>query len=268
MGRVRVSGEPLGRLHFSVSDLPSRAFVSPCQSFWNRMLYSAGNSILGVQPEYSVKVPDSLVLSEGEQPIWYGRLSYKSRVGGVIFGLILLIIGASLFFGLPLLGPYVGGFFIFLALANLLVVFLAVQNSEYFLSSRRVFVREGILSRASHDVRLEWVTGTLVRQGIFARALNYGDIGFTGVGGDVKTSLVPMRGLSDVLNVKRMVDDTIEGKRVPVEPVSRFTPSQSSPTPVVSTGSLTKTKYCIKCGSLLDPGAEFCGNCGAKVPQR
>ncbi|HEV2225445.1 MAG TPA: PH domain-containing protein [Nitrososphaerales archaeon] len=221
-----------------------------------------------MQAEYPVKVPDSLALSEGEQPIWYGRLSYKSRIGGVIFILILLIIGASLFFGLPLLGPYLGGFFIFLALVNLLIVFLAVQNSEYFLSSRRVFVRQGILSRASHDVKLEWVTGTLVRQGIFARALNYGDIAFNGVGGDARTSLVPMRGLSDVLNVKRMVDDTIESNRIPAEPVSRFAPSQSSPAPTVSMGSLTKTKYCIKCGSLLDPDAEFCGNCGAKVPQR
>lgn len=208
-----------------------------------------------------------MVLPEGEQPIWYGRLSYKSRIGGVIFVFILLIIGASLLF-VPLVGPYLGGFFIFLALVNLLVVFLAVQNSEYFLSTRRVFVRAGILSRASHDVKLEWVTGTLVRQGIFARALNYGDIGFTGVGGDVRTSLVPMRGLSDVLNVKRMVDDTIESNRASVEPVSRFAPSQSSPAPGVSTGSLSRTKYCIKCGSLLDSGAEFCGNCGAKVPQR
>jgi len=204
----------------------------------------------GVQPEYPVRVPDSLVLSEGEQPIWYGRLSYKSRIGAVIFAVILLSIGVSLFFALPLFGPYLGGYFIFLALVNLLVLFLAVLNSEYFLSNRRIFVRQGILSRDSHDTKLEWVTGTIVRQGILARALNYGDIGFTGVG-DVKTSLIPMRGLSDVLNVKRMVDDTIESNRVPIEPVSRFAPSQPSPESIVSARNVPKTNYCIKCGSPL-----------------
>ena len=207
------------------------------------------------------RVPDSLVLSEGEEPVWYGRLSYKSRVGGVVFALILVVVG-GLFFALPLLGPYLGTFFIFLALANLLYVFLAVLNSEYFLSNRRIFVREGIVGRASHDLKLEWVSGTLIQQGIFARALNYGDIKFTGPGGE--TSLVPMRGLSDVLNVKRLVDDTIESNRVKAGPGAHAAPPEA----VALTGSATKPRYCIKCGSLLDEGAEFCGSCGAKVPQR
>jgi uncharacterized membrane protein YdbT with pleckstrin-like domain len=70
--------------------------------------------------------------------------------------------------------------FIAFAFFDWILVLLYVFSTEYFVSNKRIFIKRGILGRASHDLKIEWITGTVVHQGLLGRALNFGDISFTG----------------------------------------------------------------------------------------
>ncbi len=154
----------------------------------------------------SVKLPGQLALSEGEKPIWYGRSTYKAHIGAIIVGFFFFLIGISF---VP--------FTIFFTIIGLLVwlsVFISVQTSEYFISNRRVFIKHGLLGRTSHDLKIEWVTGSILHQGFIGRILNFGSLVFTGVAiaGNVR-----MSGVSDVINVKGTVDNTVQSNKKRVE---------------------------------------------------
>jgi uncharacterized membrane protein YdbT with pleckstrin-like domain len=105
----------------------------------------------------STEVPNGISLSEGEIPIWFGRMSWIATwplfLLAVIFCWtiiipILLIIGAV----------------------------IQVMTSEYFLSNQRIYYKFGLISRSIDDIKIEWVTNTAVYQGFIGRILDYGDV--------------------------------------------------------------------------------------------
>jgi uncharacterized membrane protein YdbT with pleckstrin-like domain len=153
----------------------------------------------------SVQVPSGLTLVEGEKPYWYGRRSFMSMPGSIILGLILLLLGLPM---LPVGGDAagLGIIFIIIAIILLLRVYLAVRNSEYFISSHRVYVKYGTFSKTSHEIKNEWITSVAVHQGSLGRALNYGDAVIS-VPGYIGT--VVMFGVSDPLRVKALLDDVL-----------------------------------------------------------
>jgi uncharacterized membrane protein YdbT with pleckstrin-like domain len=153
----------------------------------------------------SVRVPSGLTLVEGEKPYWYGRRSFKSMPGSIILGLILLLLGLPM---LPAGGDAagLGIIFIIIAIILLLRVYLAVRNSEYFISSHRVYVKYGTFSKTSLEIKNEWITSVMVHQGSLGRMLNYGDVVIS-VPGYIGT--VVMFGVSDPLRVKAILDDVL-----------------------------------------------------------
>jgi uncharacterized membrane protein YdbT with pleckstrin-like domain len=153
----------------------------------------------------SVQVPSGLTLVEGEKPYWYGRRSFMSMPGSIILGLILLLLGLPM---LPVGGDAagLGIIFIIIAIILLLRVYLAVRNSEYFISSHRVYVKYGTFSKTSHEIKNEWITSVAVHQGSLGRALNYGDVVIS-VPGYIGT--VVMFGVSDPLRMKALLDDVL-----------------------------------------------------------
>ncbi len=130
--------------------------------------------------------------------MWYGKQSYKAHIGAVILGLFFVLIGLAF---IPIA---------FIGLLVWLFVVIAVQTSEYFISNRRVFIKHGLLGRSSHDLKVEWVTGTILHQGLFGRLLNFGSIVFTGVG---IAGNVGMSGVSDVVNVKGIVENIVQSNK-------------------------------------------------------
>jgi hypothetical protein len=110
------------------------------------------------------RIPTQLALTEGERPVWYGRESYRSQVGAVALGFGMLVIGI-LFFLIPIVGEFFGAILILFALIDWLYVLFSVVSSEYFISNKRVFVKHGIVGRTSHDLKIEWVTGSVLQQG-------------------------------------------------------------------------------------------------------
>jgi uncharacterized membrane protein YdbT with pleckstrin-like domain len=154
----------------------------------------------------SVKVPSGVVLVEGEKPYWYGRRSFKSVLGSTIFGLILLFLGLLMLAGEGFV-VVIGFILTIIAIILLLRAILAIVGSEYFVSSHRVFVKYGIVSRRVFEIRNEWITSAGVKQGLMGRVLNYGDIIISVPGHYLGT--VAMFGVSDPLHVKTVIDDVL-----------------------------------------------------------
>lgn len=171
-----------------------------------------------------VKVPGQLALSEGEKPIWYGRSSYKAHIGLIIIGFILFFIGIFIVFLLPI------------GLLIWLYVFISVRSTEYFISNRRVFIKRGIINRTSRDLKIEWITGSTLHQGWIGRILNFGDLVFIGVG---IGGNVGMFGVSDVVNVKGIVDSTVQSNKKRMEVEDRLKRLQEE----YELGRITEAKY-------------------------
>lgn len=103
------------------------------------------------------KVPKGLNLIEGEKPLWYGRMSWRSNW--------LLIVAF-------LLTVWAYGF----GLIFLIIGYLRVVSAEYFISNKRIFVRYGLLNKKTYEIRNEWISSYLVSQGFIGKILNYGRI--------------------------------------------------------------------------------------------
>jgi len=158
----------------------------------------------------SVKVPSGLVLMEGERPYWYGRRSLKSILVPFIFGLILLLSGVILILLLFRAMPVMGILFILFIVIGITVILryvLAFVGAEYFISSRRVYVKYGVIARRVFEIKNEWITTVAVRQGVIGRVLNYGDI-LISVPGHYLAPIA-MYGVLDPLHVKAILDDAL-----------------------------------------------------------
>ncbi|MCS7373562.1 MAG: PH domain-containing protein [archaeon GB-1845-036] len=96
-------------------------------------------------------------LLEGERPVWRGRISWKAQ-----WWLLLLGVLTIWFFGLGII------FFI--------IAIIRVYSSEYFVTNKRVYVKYGLIAREIFDLKNEWITNYIVKQGVIGRILSFGDI--------------------------------------------------------------------------------------------
>jgi uncharacterized membrane protein YdbT with pleckstrin-like domain len=94
---------------------------------------------------------------ESEKLLWYGQMSWRSNW--------LLIVAF-------LLTVWAYGF----GLIFLMIGYLRVASTEYFISNERIFVRYGLLNRKTYEIRNEWISSFLVSQGFMGKILNYGRI--------------------------------------------------------------------------------------------
>ncbi len=138
---------------------------------------------------------------ENERPYWHGRLSWKANFGYVFWGVVLLIAGIAT------AAIYVGYFLILIAIILFVVAAVRVRSTEYFVTSHRVFTKYGIVSRKVFEIKNEWITGAMVKQGFIARSLNYGDI-IISTPGQYAGSVV-MKGVSDPMHVRTIVEEAL-----------------------------------------------------------
>ncbi|NAZ32027.1 MAG: PH domain-containing protein [Acidilobus sp.] len=155
----------------------------------------------------SVKVPSGFSLREGERPIWYGRRSFKSVIGYIIVGLVLLFFGG----GLAAVGGAATGFGVLLILIAIILFIIAplqVVATEYFITNLRTYVKYGLVSRRVIEVQNEWITDASVSQSFFGRALNYGNVVISTPGR--AWGAVAMIGVSDPMRVKQVINDVLD----------------------------------------------------------
>jgi len=80
-------------------------------------------------------------------------------------------------------GQWLVGVILVLMLYNLLSNLISYRASEYAITSKRIIMKTGFISRHSFEVFLQRVESIQVSQSIFGRLMNYGTIVIGGVGG-------------------------------------------------------------------------------------
>jgi uncharacterized membrane protein YdbT with pleckstrin-like domain len=120
----------------------------------------------------------ALHLSPGEQVIFSGHPSWRAILGFYLKGVVVAAIAGVL---AKLFGA--GSATVFLVV--LVVIALAVLAgfvkrvaTTYTITSRRLNIRRGILSREIQETRLERVQNVNYRQSIYQRAMRIGDVDF------------------------------------------------------------------------------------------
>ncbi|MEM2154790.1 MAG: PH domain-containing protein [Nitrososphaeria archaeon] len=104
-----------------------------------------------------LNVPKGFSLEENEKPVWYGRMSWKAN-----WFLLLLAILTAWPFGI--------------GIVFLIIGFLRVLSTEYFISTKRIFVRYGLFKKTVWQIRNEWISSYLISQGFFGKIFNYGRV--------------------------------------------------------------------------------------------
>jgi uncharacterized membrane protein YdbT with pleckstrin-like domain len=138
-----------------------------------------------------IQLPTDISLNENEIPVWFGQMSWAANW-------VLLLLAVIFFFTI------VG---IILSIIFVIIAWIHVATSEYFISNKRIYYKYGLVSRVANDIKMEWVTNTSIVQGFFGRILNYGDILIATPGTYTGTSR--LRGVSDPMSVKGIIEDCI-----------------------------------------------------------
>lgn len=92
-----------------------------------------------------------------------------------------------------------------LFLLRAVYVWLSLRCLEQVLTSRRVVLKRGIITRHTEEMRLDAIETVEIRQGVIGRLLDYGDVRITGRG----VSVVVLAAIDTPLDVKRDIEDAI-----------------------------------------------------------
>jgi uncharacterized membrane protein YdbT with pleckstrin-like domain len=120
----------------------------------------------------------SLNLSPGEQVIFQGHPSWRALLGFYLKGvLVAAIVGVLVkLFG----GGSADVFLVVLVLiaGTVLIGFIRRMATTYTITSRRLNIRRGVLSREIQETRLERVQNVNYRQTVYQRVMRIGDVDF------------------------------------------------------------------------------------------
>lgn len=126
----------------------------------------------------------SLNLSPGEQVIFRGHPSWRAILGFYLKGIALAALAGLI---AKLLGSGGGSvFLVVLAVIGVTVLagFLKRIATTYTITSRRLNIRRGIVSREIQETRLERVQNVNYRQSVYQRLMQIGDVDFDTAAGD------------------------------------------------------------------------------------
>src|SRR2546421_10497875 len=116
-------------------------------------------------------------LSPGESVIFAGRPSWRSILGFYFLGLLIAAaVGAAVGFAVDLGVGVAAGVGVFLIV--LIVGWLKRLFTKYTITTRRLRVQRGVLSRQIQETRLERLQDHSIRQTLVERILHVGTIDF------------------------------------------------------------------------------------------
>jgi len=143
-------------------------------------------------------------LHPGEQIVLEGRPSWRATLSFYIGGLVLAaLVGAIA--GLADstgLGAGVGAAVLVVVLV---VGFVRRMGTRYTISTQRLIIRRGLLSRRVQQTRIERVQNVNTRQSLVERILRVGTVDFDTAG--TEDADFAFRGVGDPQEVVRAVDD-------------------------------------------------------------
>ncbi len=122
---------------------------------------------------------------------------------------LALVIGAALWF---IVSPAVGiAVALTIAFLTVLIGAIARRRVRYVITSQRLYIREGLLSKYEQQTRLDRIQDVSTRQSFFERMLGIGTVDFDTASGESDEDFA-FRGVEDPGEVVRAVD---EAQRTP-----------------------------------------------------
>jgi uncharacterized membrane protein YdbT with pleckstrin-like domain len=116
-------------------------------------------------------------LHAGEHVIYEGRPSWRSILGFYILGVIAIAAAAAI--GAAVSGAGVSVLAGVVVLVLVLVIgWLRRLTTRYLITSRRLQIRRGILSRRVEETRVDRVVDVTIHQSLLSRILAIGDVDF------------------------------------------------------------------------------------------
>jgi uncharacterized membrane protein YdbT with pleckstrin-like domain len=121
--------------------------------------------------------PVALTLSDGEEIIFQGHPSWRAILGFYLKGLVIAIILGVIAKLVSGTGAVFGVVIVVLAV-TLLVGFLKRWATTYTITTRRLNIKRGIVSREIQETRLERVQDVNYSQSVYQRIMQIGDVDF------------------------------------------------------------------------------------------
>src|SRR4051795_11931917 len=144
-------------------------------------------------------------LAPGEQIMFQGHPSWRSILGFYIKGLLVVLVIAFLVgLGTDIAGETDTGLVVIIAIVGVAIVILAGLikriTTHYTITTRRLHIQRGIISRDIQETRLERVQNVNYNQSPLERLLQVGDVDFdTAAGDDYNFIFVGVADPSDVV---------------------------------------------------------------------
>jgi uncharacterized membrane protein YdbT with pleckstrin-like domain len=122
-------------------------------------------------------------LHAGETVIFQGRPSWRSIMGFYIVGLIVAAVVGAIVLAVDATGTGIGAFVAVFAIV-VVVGFLKRMSTSYTITSERLHIRRGLLSRREQQTKLERVQNVNTEQSFLERILQVGSVDFDTAGTD------------------------------------------------------------------------------------
>jgi uncharacterized membrane protein YdbT with pleckstrin-like domain len=142
-------------------------------------------------------------LHAGETVIFEGRPSWRSILSFYLAGLVIAVIVGAIVLLADSTGTGIAAFAVVMAIV-VVVGFLKRVSTSYTITSERLHIRRGLLSRKVQQTNLERVQNVNTSQSFFERILQVGTVDFDTAGTD--DSEFSFAGVADPEEVVAAVD--------------------------------------------------------------
>ena len=203
----------------------------------------------------SLMAKDELIVYRARQH-WLAPIS-DGRNGALVFlaGLVILLIEHQiLHWHLLSIGSALPGVLLLIGLVWMVIVYLTWTSEEYVITTRRVLKVEGVLDKKSGDSSLDKINDAVLKQGLLARMLKYGDLDILTANEDSIDKYQMLAHVVDfkkaMLNAKNDLEDGYRGSQSGARPV--VAPAAA---PRAGSNSDDVTNTLAKLADLRDKGA-------------
>jgi uncharacterized membrane protein YdbT with pleckstrin-like domain len=201
------------------------------------------------------------LLARDEQILYRARQHWLAPVSDSRNGLLLVLVGAVLigaehwFLHWSQLIIYAGAIVGLVGLVWIAIVYLSWTAEEYIITNRRVLKVEGLLDKKSGDSSLDKINDAVLKQGLLARLLRYGDLSILTANEDAIDRYEMLSHVVDfkkaMLDAKNALEDGTRFRGVAAQtPVAATAPAAGR---VTSSDDVTATL--AKLADLRDKGA-------------
>jgi uncharacterized membrane protein YdbT with pleckstrin-like domain len=201
------------------------------------------------------------LMAKDEHIIYRGRQHWLAPVSDSLRPIVLVLVGLVIFFLAELwkasgtgweIMAGLSALFIIVGLIWIAIVVLTWRSEEYIITGRRVIKVEGLLDKKSGDSSLDKINDAVLKQGLLARILRYGDLEILTANDDAIDRYHMLSHVVDfkkaMLNAKNDLEDGYRGSAS--SPMAAAAPSASK-----SSSSDDVTATLAKLADLRDKGA-------------